>query len=241
MKKNDLKKLALMGISGGIIIASQSNVIADETFSNTVSGHYLAGGCGGKCSQTAYNDRGFSNQGYFYNQDQNQNYYYQQGPTNPSQWSQDQYNKQNQLNNRNQQYNNQPDQNSRWEDNRNNQRQGQGNPYSGYLSLNDEATPATSEAQFKSHLSVQAQSEYDNLSADSKANAIKMASHDCKGKNDCKGQNACQSEKNACGGQGACKGQSTCKMSPDKAVKIASLKEKRASLNSSSSRSNGKY
>lgn len=241
MKKNDLKKLALMGISGGIILASQSNVIADETFSNTVSGHYLAGGCGSKCSQTAYNDRGFSNQGYFYNQDQDQNYYYQQSPTNPPQSGQNLNNRQNQSNNPNQRYNNQPNQsqNSRWEDNRNNQRQG--NPYSGYLSLNDEATPATSEAQFKSQLSVQGKSDYDNLSTDAKANAIKMASHDCKGKNDCKGQNSCQTEKNACGGQGACKGQSTCKMSPDKAVKIASLKDKRASLNSSSSRSSGNY
>lgn len=35
---------------------------------------------------TAANGRGYSNQGYFYNQDQNQTYFYQQGPSEDTPW-----------------------------------------------------------------------------------------------------------------------------------------------------------
>ncbi len=63
MKKNDLKKLALMGITGGIVAAAQTPVEAFEM--NTAPSNMLAASCGGHgCSNTAYNDRGY-NQNYF--------------------------------------------------------------------------------------------------------------------------------------------------------------------------------
>ncbi len=56
MKKNDLKKLALLGITGGIIAASQAPLSAHQA--NSAPGTMLAGGCGSHgCSNTAYNER----------------------------------------------------------------------------------------------------------------------------------------------------------------------------------------
>lgn len=133
MKKNDLNKLALIGISAGIVVVSQPNAHADEVFSNTVSGQYLAGGCGSKCSVTAANDRGYSNQGYFFNQDQNQTYYYQQNPSESNRLEQSTRQK-----NRNQpqQYNNQQPQYNQGYQNQPYWQGSYNNP--GYLSSNDE-------------------------------------------------------------------------------------------------------
>lgn len=89
-----------------------------------------------------------------------------------------------------------------------------------------------SEDEFTSKLSAKAKSDYDMLSAEGKAKALKMAGHNCAGKNDCKGLNACRTSKNDCAGKGGCKGQSKCSMTPEQAVKAASMGEKRASLNS---------
>lgn len=94
------------------------------------------------------------------------------------------------------------------------------------------------EEQFKAKLSTQGKADYDKLSPAGKAAAFKIASHDCAGKNDCKGQNACKTDKNECAGKGGCKGQSKCQATPDQAVKAASLKDKRTSLNLSPTKNN---
>jgi hypothetical protein len=208
MKKNDLKKLALMGISGGIMVASQAQA----------------------------QDRGFSNQGYFYNQDQNQTYYYQQGPNDSSNIQQNTERNQWTRNYQDQRYNNmERNQGNSGNYNQDNYQNYRNNPY---LAANDENP---TDSQFKLQLSVQGKSDFDNLSPDGKTLAIKMASHDCSGKNECKGQNTCQSAKNTCAGKGACKGQSSCKMSPDKAVQIATMKDKRTSMNNTSSRNTARF
>ena len=94
-----------------------------------------------------------------------------------------------------------------------------------------ETSKTMTEDQFKAKLSPAAKADFDKLSQNGKDKAVKMASHDCKGKNDCKGQNACKTDKNDCAGKGGCKGQSKCAATPDQAVKAASMQDKRASMN----------
>lgn len=45
MEKSNFKKMALMGMAGGMLLASQSPISADNA---GTAGTYLAGGCGGK-------------------------------------------------------------------------------------------------------------------------------------------------------------------------------------------------
>jgi len=101
MKKNKLKKLALLGITGGVLAANQATVEANVPSNNVASGSHIAKSCGASCGspKTAYNDRGdFSNQstpsqGYYNTQDPNQGqtqgqgYYYQQTPNSSNQYN----------------------------------------------------------------------------------------------------------------------------------------------------------
>lgn len=62
MKKNiDFKKLAIMGITGGVMLASQGSVSAHETSANSSGEILLAGhGCGsGSCQSKTSNSRGY--------------------------------------------------------------------------------------------------------------------------------------------------------------------------------------
>jgi hypothetical protein len=246
MNKKDLKKLALMGITGGVMMAAHTPVNAHEGLTNISTDNHLAAGCGGrgKCSAvTAYNGSGHSCSA-------------SQDPTSYESYPQSQHGcsgqptyNQNQsgchsngCNGRNQsnQWNNNNNSNSQWSNNNNNGQR----YYPGYFADNDgQATKDTdskplTEADFKAKLSPQARADFDKLSPDAKANAVKMASHDCSGKNDCKGQNACKTDKNSCAGQGGCSGQSKCAVTPEQAVKISSMKDKRTSLNNRPSTSN---
>lgn len=285
MKKKDLKKLALLGITGGVMLTCQGVANANENF--TSSGSVLAAKCGNKGScggATAYNDRGGScasssggswggsscsaqpgfrgsscsaQPGYRGSSCSASPSYsvsscsaqpgfrgsscssggpsrggscsaspsFRGGSCGASGYisSRDQPTSSNP-------YQNPTDGQTQWESNYQKGRN-QLNQSTQWANV-DNAT--MTQEDFKAQLSAQGKTDFDKLSDEGKANAIQMASHDCAGKNACKGQNSCKSDKNACAGQGGCKGQSTCKMTPDKAVKAASLKDKRTSLTGSS-------
>jgi hypothetical protein len=221
MKKRDLKKLALMGITGGIIAVSHP---ASAHELNSASGTMLAGGCGGGCNHTAYNERG-SNQGYYSSYPQEDNYY-PQGQSGCH------------GNRGNSQYHSCSSSPGNYQSH---SCGGASNSWGGYTADNDvrssvsdepvETPNSMTESEFKAKLSPAARADFDKLSTNGKDKAMKMASHSCKGKNDCKGQNACKTDKNDCAGKGGCKGQSKCAANPDQAVKAASMQDKRASLN----------
>lgn len=264
MKKNDLKKLALMGITGGVMMASHSPVNALEGLTNVPTSNILAAKCGSKGScggSTAYNGAGHScggsnaghscggstayNGGHSCSSYQDPTTYYSQDsyPQSQSGCSNTRPYMQNQSScsgssNRQSAYN----QGSCSNINQSNRWGGQSSNYFADNDDDDQATPDNSkplsESEFKAKLSTQAKADYDKLSAEGKANALKLASHDCSGKNDCKGQNACKTDKNSCAGQGGCKGQSKCAMTPEQAVKVSSMKDKRTSLNSRPSSGN---
>jgi hypothetical protein len=90
-------------------------------------------------------------------------------------------------------------------------------------------------------LSPETRAVYMSMDADGRALALKLANADCKGKNDCKGLNACKSATNSCAGLGSCQG-TTVGPFRDKnsAVKVAAKKmaEKRTSMNR---RNNNEY
>lgn len=93
------------------------------------------------------------------------------------------------------------------------------------------------ESQLMSQLNNEGKRIYNSLSPEGKAMAIKLASRSCKGTNDCKGQNACKSDDHSCAGKGSCAGSSTCSFKDkNQAVKVAAQKqaEKRAKTNSGS-------
>lgn len=90
------------------------------------------------------------------------------------------------------------------------------------------AVPSTrklTEMDLKAQLNPQTKADFEALSPEGKALALKMANQDCKGKNDCKGQNACKSKTNSCGGQGGCKGTAETNFKDkNMAVKVAKMK-----------------
>lgn len=82
-------------------------------------------------------------------------------------------------------------------------------------------------------LNDQAAKQYQALSPEGKALAREVASQRCQGTNDCKGLNACQTDSNKCAGQGSCKGQSKCAFS-DKNLVIKLVTKKMAEKRSGS-------
>lgn len=71
---------------------------------------------------------------------------------------------------------------------------------------------------------------YNSLSPEGKAMALKEASMSCNGTNDCKGLGACKTDKNNCAGQNDCKGQGKCAVADkNMAVKLVykKMQEKR--------------
>lgn len=82
-------------------------------------------------------------------------------------------------------------------------------------------------------LNDQGAKQYKALSPEGKALAREVASQRCQGTNECKGLNACQTDSNKCAGQGSCKGQSKCAFS-DKNVAIKLVSKKMSEKRSSS-------
>lgn len=82
--------------------------------------------------------------------------------------------------------------------------------------------PMTGDEQaFADKLSSDAKDSFMKMNHEQRGMAMKIANHDCKGKNACKGQGGCKTEQNACKAQNACKGQGACKVSTTDAVKMA--------------------
>lgn len=65
-----------------------------------------------------------------------------------------------------------------------------------------------SESDLLSQLNAEGKTAYENLDAEGKKLALKLASQTCKAKNECKGLNSCKTSKNSCAGQGGCRGTS---------------------------------
>jgi hypothetical protein len=230
--KEDLKKLMLLGISGGLMVAAQSPAVASEA--NIVSDNYLAAGCGGghcggnRSQNTASNDQlgqGYSNQGYYYNQDQNQNqdkdqsYYYQQTPSRNNNIPQSQWNRSNNNSNYNQYPNSNQtpssnqipgsNQNSNFNSTPNYNQNRSNSPY--FSDSGDTATKnILSEDDFKAKLSFQNKADFDKLSPAAKASAIKRTGDDPS-------------------------------ITPDQAVKDAAQADKQNISNSSSRNYNGRF
>lgn len=215
MKNADLKKLALMGITGGIIVITNSGN-ADQN-ENPIS-------------------QGYSNQGYFYNREgrESSNYYYQIPKKRQSRSDQDQ--------NNGQQNDDQGNPSSgRNSDRQGQQYRDRGQVADKDETENYQETPPDNihekpdvDGKFLLKLNPKERADYQQLSERGKTLARNIAAHDCAGRNDCKGQNACKSDLNACAGKGSCKGKSICKVTPGQAVKLASLLEKRQNLQNNS-------
>lgn len=208
MKKNQLKKLALLGITGGVLAANQATVEAYVPSGNVASGSYVAKGCGASCGspKTAYNDRGgYTNQGMSsqgnYNtpdQTQGQGYYYQQTPNssnqynttqNPSgqtQWSNDPNNSQGQFRNQN------TDRNQNMYNSNPNDPSTQGysnsNPYFSYGDDSSTTTTGTTttggpgkiwnESELRARLSEAIRARYDRLTPSQKAALLNRINND---------------------------------------------------------------
>lgn len=93
-----------------------------------------------------------------------------------------------------------------------------------------------SESDLLAKLSQDGKNLYSTLDPAAKTMALKMASQECAGKNECKGMNSCKSQHNDCAGKGGCKGTSAAPFkNKDDAVKLAAKKmaKKRALMNAS--------
>lgn len=113
----------------------------------------------------------------------------------------------------------------------------------GYLAAGDHATAKKlmTDSELMMQLDAQGKATFQSLTPEGKALALKLANHDCKGKNDCKGLNSCKTADNSCAGKGGCKGTSPGPFKDkNMAVKVASMKmaEKR---NNVLNKSNGHY
>ena len=91
-----------------------------------------------------------------------------------------------------------------------------------------------SESDLLEELSPEGKKLYENLDAQGKALALRVASQKCQGFNECKGLNACKTNKNSCEGLASCKGNSKCsftdKNNAVKAVYNKKMAEKRQNL-----------
>jgi hypothetical protein len=171
-KKTELKKLALLGLAGGVILSSQAVVFADDSESNDDKGTLLAAGCGAKgCAHnTPSKGNNNTNKNFIADADE---------------------------------------------------------------SFNTNSSQLMTEQQLKGQLNEQGKQQYNSLSPEGKATAVKLASRSCKGTNDCKGQGINPS---SCAGKNSCAGTSACNFKDkNEAVKAAaeSQAQKRAQTNGS--------
>lgn len=213
MKKNDLKKMALMGITGGIMLASQG-AFANEAAQNTIllAGHGCGGGsCGSHgAGSTKYSGQGCGGHSGSYGNTHGCSSYHESGscgarngyrgdiaesdvvvpPTHPS---------------------------------------------TAPSTTDKPAGQLMSEQELNSQLSNEGKFLFSRLSPEGKSLAIKLASASCKGQNDCKGLGSCKTNEHACAGLNGCKGQSQCAFKDkNKAVKVAAMRmaEKRGFIQS---------
>ena len=205
MKKQDFKKLALMGLSGGLLLAAEplSADLANSSNANESSVFLAHNGCKNGCSNSDRPQGG--NGGSCGNSNGPRGSYSScansNGPRGSSCGGASSYN---------------------------------GGRYNNQVAEADVGVTnpgLMSETDFVGKLNPQAKATYQGLDAEGKALALKLANATCKGLNDCKGLNSCKSDTNACAGQGSCAGKSGCSFkNKNDAVKVAAMKmaQKRA-------------
>lgn len=244
MKKCDFKKLALMGIAGGIVVLS-GNADAAIIQNNNFEHHLAQASCGNKCGQLADNQN--YGGGYYYapsgscGANQGQAYYPQQSSCagitaydphqsqyNDQQWGSGQWNTKGNA----QQYGNGTQQ---WGQG---QQPNQSRNAQGYWGTSQQYTDSNTgnltESDLQAQLNSQGRALYQSLSPEGKALALKLANQDCKGRNECRGYNSCRNTEHSCQGQGSCAGTSAGPFADkNAAVKVAAMKmaEKRARMN----------
>jgi hypothetical protein len=233
MKKCDFKKLALMGIAGGAMLASQANAGEGESYSPLIAAHNCAGGgpqhsCsnsgpgGYGYQQPSYQPHACSTQPQQYWGDENyapptHSCSNQRGPQTASRPQPNQWNP-----------------NYTADTNKSTYDTGRSTYESSKSSSYGTQGKQMTESELLSQLNEEGKGIYHGLDAQGKALALKLASQTCKGQNECKGLNSCAGEHNSCAGRGSCAGTSP-KPFTDKntAVKVAAMKmaEKRARTN----------
>lgn len=249
-KKNHLKKLALMGITVGSVIASQTPAQA-ESDGIVLAGHSGCGGGGKSGGCGGYTNRPSSgcgapqpNSGKYWADNDNP------APTTPPS---DSYMNQNYnrtttttpstqstpMDSRTLQNAPGTMDNNSWNtpahpDNANQNAQGQ---WGRYLSQADEANQSganAAESQLLSQLNEEGKAIFRGLDAEGKSLALKLAAQSCKGKNDCKGLGGCKTGDHDCAGKNGCKGKGGSAFGDkNTAVKVAAQKmaQKRAMMN----------
>ena len=225
MKKRDLKKLALLGLTGGIMLGSQSVVANEAESSGTLIAH---SGCGANsCNNQPSGPKAGRN-----SRTSNGCAAPSQRTTNgcaaPNQKTTNSCNAQNREASNSCGSPSGPNNscNSYFRNARN----------GGEIAQADEkvSNPGKlTESDLLDQLNDQAKQQYLGMSPEGKALALKLANQNCKGQNDCKGLNSCKSAENSCAGKGACKGKSQCAFKDKNlAVKVAAKKmaDKRSGL-----------
>lgn len=179
MDKSKLKKIALMGMAGGMLVASEapltaaSNSMGAET---VIAAHSCGSACGSKGNHSCGSKINQNSCGSKINQSscgskRNQSC----GAQNPNR----------------PRYGN-PTAYDDPEDS----------------STMTETGKAMSESELMSQLNSNGKATYQSLSPEGKALALKLASQSCKGMNACKGLGSCKSATNSCAGKNGCRGQS---------------------------------
>lgn len=211
MKKQDFKKLALMGLSGGLMIAAQPLSADLPEGTNNEGGILLAHGCGAHSCNGSTPPPGSSGR---------QGCGAQQGPRGSS-------------------CNAQTSGGGHGCQSRSGcascKSTSSARGY-GQIAEGDNAAAVTnpgrlSESDLVNKLDAEGKATYQGLDAEGKALALQLANQACKGQNNCAGLSACKSADHACAGQNSCQGKGTCAFkNKNDAVKVAAMKmaQKRA-------------
>lgn len=222
MKKGDLKKLALLGITGGVLMSGQSFAGSAEAQSGSQGDRYIGHSCGG--------GRGYNSGYQRYNSTRNNDYNNTKVSESNSNWNENARANENSSN---------WNQNTRQSENR------YYTPDSSYeVEINEftgrpvpkpvENYKELSEQELWVQLNDETRAVYESLDAEGRALALELANQSCKNLNDCKGRNSCRTDENSCAGQGGCQGQSKGPFEDkNQAVHVAAkrMAEKRADLN----------
>jgi hypothetical protein len=256
MKKRDLKKLALLGMTSGLLLSQ--NISANELKgfgeSSVKYQSLLANSCAKGACSTASTSHGYSSSScnaYSPSQSCNSNANPLSASCGASRSNDGNYPGNQQYQSGDISDNSTPNQNrpkGGQGGTNNNSKRGQGNNYynsSSQLADASDDTSATtnkmSESELMSQLNSQGKATFQSLSPEGKKLALKLANGDCKAHNECKGLNSCKSDKNDCAGKGGCRGQGNGKFKDkNQAVKVAAMKmaEKRSGLQNNSMQPN---
>lgn len=243
MKKQDWKKMALMGLASGLVFSG--DVSASSLLSTQSNGVQMArGGCGSKCGSAVADA---SCGGARPQPRQDADGYGEPtadascGGARPQQGYSEQYNSGRGScgGARPQQRYSEPSAHSCGGQNARDRRYGgpladnsDSAQYSQYGSQSTSTqTQTMSEDDLKMHLNDEGKSTYEKLTPEGKLLALRLANGSCQGKNSCKGQGGCSNKDHDCAGKNSCRGQGTALFTDkNKAVQIAKkMSDKRSS------------